>query len=111
MTATETPRTSGSAPDADDLEAFRQRCRAFLTEHATEAPSGRRDAADRGARSLAVAREFQRELTDAGLAGLTYPVEYGGQGLTTDHERVWRGGGAPVPPVAQSGRAAGWGKG
>ena len=33
---------------------------------------------------------FQRRLFDAGLAGVTIPVEYGGQGLTREHEDVLR---------------------
>jgi alkylation response protein AidB-like acyl-CoA dehydrogenase len=79
-----------------DLDAFRERCRAFLREHATGAPATA-DANDRGAAALAAAREFQKKLTEAGLAGLTYPVEYGGEGLTTDHERVWREESAQFP--------------
>ena len=45
-----------------DAEAFRERCREFLSEHAK--PGARRD--------LAAARAFQAALADAGLAGLTY---------------------------------------
>ena len=44
-----------------DAEAFRERCREFLREHAK--PGARRD--------LAAARAFQAALSDAGLAGLT----------------------------------------
>lgn len=33
-------------------------------------------------------RRIQRALFDAGLAGITVPAEYGGAGLTEDHERV-----------------------
>ena len=29
-------------------------------------------------------------LVDAGLAGIMYPQEYGGAGLTKAHERIWR---------------------
>jgi alkylation response protein AidB-like acyl-CoA dehydrogenase len=73
---------------AAEAEAFRARCRAFLDEHATGI---RLDGPDpRGELSLAGARVFQRALVDAGLAGLTYPTEYGGQGLSQAHERIWR---------------------
>ena len=89
--------TTDTATDrATDLDAFRARCRAFLTEHATgDVPS--RDADPRGAGSLAVGKAFQAKLAEAGLAGLTYPVEYGGQGLTAEHERIWREEAARFP--------------
>jgi len=63
-----------------DAEAFRERCRQFLREHAK--PGARRD--------LAAARAFQAALADAGLAGLTYDTAYGGAGLTLEHERIYR---------------------
>jgi alkylation response protein AidB-like acyl-CoA dehydrogenase len=34
-------------------------------------------------------RRWQGMLADAGLAGITWPTAYGGQGLTTDHHRVF----------------------
>ncbi len=36
------------------------------------------------------AKAYRRELVDAGLAGLSYPVEYGGQGLDPSYERAFR---------------------
>jgi alkylation response protein AidB-like acyl-CoA dehydrogenase len=85
MTATDTAPTT----DANDLDAFRERCRAFLKEHATGDIPAREDD-PRGEKSLAVAKQFQKKLAEAGLAGITYPKEYGGQGLTAEHERIWR---------------------
>ena len=73
------------APAED--EAFRARCRAFLDEHATGI-SGRAD--PRGEFRVRAAQRFQKALAAAGLAGLSYPAEYGGAGLTKAHERVWR---------------------
>ncbi|MGE0878280.1 MAG: acyl-CoA dehydrogenase family protein [Acidimicrobiia bacterium] len=35
------------------------------------------------------ARAIQRRLFDGGFAGITWPKEYGGQGLSADHERVF----------------------
>ncbi|MEM9562402.1 MAG: acyl-CoA dehydrogenase family protein [Actinomycetota bacterium] len=78
-----------STATTDDLEAFRARCIAFLEQHATQAPADG-EADPRGELALAAAREFQAKLADAGLAGLRYPTEYGGQGLTDEHEAVWR---------------------
>jgi alkylation response protein AidB-like acyl-CoA dehydrogenase len=36
--------------------------------------------------SVAVQRAVQRRLYEAGYAGITFPVEYGGRGLTQEHE-------------------------
>ena len=33
--------------------------------------------------------EWQRRLTDAGWAGIHWPVEHGGRGLTAEHNGVW----------------------
>ncbi len=70
-------------------EAFRQRCCEFLDEHATGISLGG-ETDPRGELRLRAAQKFQQALADAGLAGLTYPVEYGGAGLTKTHERIWR---------------------
>ena len=83
MTATDTTATDTLAEgplSKEEAAAFRDRCREFLREHAT--PGARRN--------LAAARQFQHALADAGLAGLTYATEYGGAGLTLEHERIWR---------------------
>ena len=39
---------------------------------------------------MAQNKAFQGLLADAGLAGITYPKEYGGAGLTKAHEAIWR---------------------
>ncbi len=82
-----------------DLEAFRRRVRAFLDEHAPQ-PAPRRDdgaggpvgaspLAPAGEDAVARAQRFQALLFDAGLAGITWPVEYGGRGLSQAHQRVF----------------------
>ena len=73
---------------AEDAE-FRARCRAFLDEHATGIELGGLPD-PRGELRLRAARRFQLALAEAGLAGLTYPAEYGGAGLTKAHEKAWR---------------------
>jgi alkylation response protein AidB-like acyl-CoA dehydrogenase len=83
------PSTTLTAEEAD---AFAARCRAFLTEHATGSASGNIDKA----------RAFQGELHAAGLAGLTYGKEYGGAGLTLEHERIYRAVAQDFPPMAGS---------
>jgi alkylation response protein AidB-like acyl-CoA dehydrogenase len=75
---------------ADEEAAFRQRCRAFLDEHATGMSGAARAAEDRGKALVDGAKTFQKALADAGLAGLVYDTAYGGAGLTRAHERIWR---------------------
>ena len=75
---TDTSTTTALTPEA--AEAFAARCRGFLTEHAK--PGERRN--------IPAAKQFQGKLAEAGLAGLTFPKEYGGAGLTGEHERIWR---------------------
>ena len=65
----------------DEAEAFAARCREFL-EANTEYDVGRRN--------IAAGRKFQAALTEAGLAGIPYAKEYGGAGLTPDHDRIYR---------------------
>ncbi len=72
-----------------EADEFRARCRAFLDQHAVGIHLGG-DPDPRGEKRLLAAKKFQQALTDAGLAGLTYPRQYGGQGLTNEHEQIWR---------------------
>jgi len=81
------PSTTLTDAEADE---FADRCRAFLTRHVE--PGARRN--------LAAGRAFQGELAAAGLAGLTYPKEYGGAGLTLEHERIYRAVAQDFAPVA-----------
>ncbi|HXY92884.1 MAG TPA: acyl-CoA dehydrogenase family protein [Acidimicrobiia bacterium] len=39
---------------------------------------------------VAAGRALQRKLYEAGYMGVTWPAEYGGQGLTPEHDRVFR---------------------
>jgi alkylation response protein AidB-like acyl-CoA dehydrogenase len=39
---------------------------------------------------IAASRALQRQLYDGGYAGISFPAEYGGQGLTGAHERAFR---------------------
>ncbi|MGK2929849.1 MAG: acyl-CoA dehydrogenase family protein [Acidimicrobiales bacterium] len=85
--------TTTTAPDAalsaDESAEFRARCVAFLDEYATGIHLGG-DPDPRAEKRLRGAQAFQQELADAGLAGITYPKEHGGQGLTKAHDRIWR---------------------
>ena len=72
----------------DEAQAFRERCQQFLAENATGISVEGGDPRDE--QTIAQNKAFQGKLADAGLAGLTYPKEFGGAGLTKAHDRIWR---------------------
>jgi alkylation response protein AidB-like acyl-CoA dehydrogenase len=77
----------------EDLEVFRHRARKWIQQNLGPclpedlSQSCESDAAE----LLAVARDrkLQRRLFDGGFAGICFPREYGGQGLTASHQRVF----------------------
>ena len=77
---------AGNAPTIE-VEDLRAEARAWLAAHRAEAPR------DYGAilpPELAEAgRAWQRTLFDAGWAGIHWPVEHGGRGLTPEHTAAW----------------------
>ena len=87
MTATATDRHG----PALDEEGFRTKVRAFLDTHAA------RVAADNPVEGpelpdvsrLEAARAYQKALFEAGLAALTWPPEYGGQGLPSRFQTIF----------------------
>ena len=81
--------------DPEDLESFRERTRAWI--QASLRPTRgvpmtrllRNDhSAEEQVAEITHARELQRMLYDAGLAGICVPRAYGGQGLTPAHQRI-----------------------
>jgi len=64
----------------DETAKFAERVRTFLAANTT---SGR-------GRNIDAARDFQGRLAEAGLAGIPYPSEFGGAGLTLEHEKIFR---------------------
>jgi len=73
----------------EDLEGFRLRARVWLADAMPRRTGGPGSAEVEQEVRVARARELQRMLFDGGFAGLVYPVAYGGQGLTPDHQRVF----------------------
>jgi alkylation response protein AidB-like acyl-CoA dehydrogenase len=78
----------------EDVESFRARAAEWLAANMPRRPEGA--AQPRGLRSdveelaaIARARDLQRMLFDGGLAGLCFPKEYGGQGLTHAHQKAF----------------------
>jgi alkylation response protein AidB-like acyl-CoA dehydrogenase len=69
----------------DDIEHFRNRARAWLGEHAR--PFTEADDMGRFSRTpFEVATKFHQELYSAGFVGISWPREYGGQGLGVRHQ-------------------------
>src|SRR4051794_9867796 len=68
--------------DTPEQAAFRERVRSWLEEHRGDAPTVERDERHQDEEAyLTQRRSWQRELAEGGLAGVTWPKEYGGQGL------------------------------
>jgi alkylation response protein AidB-like acyl-CoA dehydrogenase len=89
-----TERGEDDADETEDLESFRERARSFIrSEFQRASPEElrlERVGSNDEAELAVVARErvLQRRLFDAGLAGVCFPRAYGGQGLTSEHQRV-----------------------
>src|SRR6201994_2434356 len=61
---------------------FRNRAQAWLKEHAPQRDGGDDELSESGRTDIPAQKKFQASLYDAGFAGITWPKEYGGQGLT-----------------------------
>ena len=78
--------------DLESVEAFRERARAWFEAHAPRRSSGDRSRVERITTreqeldQVAAARQFQAEMYAAGLSGVRWPREYGGQESTLAHE-------------------------
>jgi alkylation response protein AidB-like acyl-CoA dehydrogenase len=71
----------------EDVATFRSRAKEWVRANLrldTDVPCGQTDEA-----SIAHQRQLMRYLFDAGFAGLCWPKEYGGQGLTPEHLRAF----------------------
>ncbi len=83
-----------TVPPGEDLDSFRQRARDFIQANLQPVSPSTMDAL-RNTRTdeeeltqVARDRQVQRMLFEAGLAGICFPPEYGGQGLTPEHQRI-----------------------
>jgi alkylation response protein AidB-like acyl-CoA dehydrogenase len=85
--------TTVTDTDLETVDAFRARARTWLAENFPRAHGGPQllragESEEAELAEIAHARELQRMLYDGGLAGICFPREYGGQGLTPDHQRA-----------------------
>jgi alkylation response protein AidB-like acyl-CoA dehydrogenase len=73
------------------LEIYRAEMRAWLEAHLRPRERGAplHSSRDITQQALAEGRALQRTIHEAGYLGITLPVEYGGQGLTEQHQRIW----------------------
>ena len=72
--------TTSALSDAE-AAAFRRRCVDFMESRPTP----------RGAPTFEQSRRFHADAAAAGMgAGVPYPTEYGGAGLTLAHDKIWR---------------------
>jgi alkylation response protein AidB-like acyl-CoA dehydrogenase len=84
-----------NSPGPDELDAYRAEARAWVEENlerrADAGPRSRKpwELEEQTTEELAVQRGLQRRLHEAGYAGITWPVEYGGRGLSPAHERAF----------------------
>jgi alkylation response protein AidB-like acyl-CoA dehydrogenase len=85
---------TGTMTEGSDLDGYRVKARTWI-----EANLERRSTGETGARGFASGhrtieeianeRKIQRRMFDGGYSGISWPTVYGGQGLTTAHERIF----------------------
>src|SRR3954454_16185644 len=73
-----------------DIDQFREQARDWIRNNLEPRPPGAGRDDGTTDEDIARSRLLQRRLFDAGYAGLSFPVEYGGRGLTAAHERAFR---------------------
>ena len=77
------------------IERYRTTARAWIEENLERRPPARPSSSSRGTsrssppEELARQRALQRRLHEAGYAGITWPAEYGGGGLSREHEQAF----------------------
>ncbi|MBV9509778.1 MAG: acyl-CoA dehydrogenase family protein [Caulobacteraceae bacterium] len=71
-----------SEANIESLEAFRARARAWIRDNLEHGHAEGRGDHEENMR-------LQRKVYDGGFAGIAVPQQYGGLGLTIEHQRVW----------------------
>ncbi|HXS86732.1 MAG TPA: acyl-CoA dehydrogenase family protein [Mycobacterium sp.] len=82
--------TAGTVADAETIDEFRARARAWLAENMPPIDPAHPPAAHRDEeRCWLRARELQKRLYDGGFAGICFPREYGGLGLGYEYQKAF----------------------
>ncbi|MEY2467433.1 MAG: hypothetical protein QOF21_131 [Actinomycetota bacterium] len=77
----------------ESVEEFRQRARAWLKDNMPPLSPASWDRRAAGRRDIE--RDLQRRLWDGGFAGICFPAEYGGLGLSLDYQEAFSDESAP----------------
>ena len=72
-----------------EKDLFRSKIESFFSEQSTQKDQSQDGIGDADATSLDKAKSFQMDLSQAGLAGITFPEEYGGAGLSDTHQEIF----------------------
>jgi len=78
-----------TADDIEPAEDFRQRARVWIAENLRPLPANRAMSLNVRDEEWERTRELQRQLYEGGFAGLCFPGEYGGLGLTRAHQTAF----------------------
>ena len=89
-----TDTREASTTDIESVESFRERARAWLADNLepgdTQIGFRRADETEEEEMAyIASMRGLQRKIYDGGFAGICFPKEYGGLGLTPAHQRAF----------------------
>jgi alkylation response protein AidB-like acyl-CoA dehydrogenase len=78
--------------DIEDIDSFRDRAQKWIVANLPTLREGTGPDVDTGSNvdQANRARSLQRTIYEGGFAGIRYPVEYGGLGLTREHQTIWR---------------------
>ncbi len=84
--------TDTTGDDLEPVEEFRARARTWLAANMPPLGDGWNDRSDERRERE---RDLQRTLWSGGFAGICFPREYGGLGLTNEHQRAFTAESAP----------------